>query len=180
MSDHRAVILPRVLAIDAKHDNISFSPIPPIHSEPTWAGRSARGERAGGRGTCDVSRGHWMVTLLCSLSETPTLGGALEILAAWKRCNLTALLGRAPGVCLARQHPRAAQRDRARDDREHRRHARPAVGGPSEPRKSGSKRLEDIERQHIRAVLEQAKSRIRGPLTRGVIVVGQLKAPGRA
>jgi transcriptional regulator with GAF, ATPase, and Fis domain len=37
------------------------------------------------------------------------------------------------------------------------------VGGPSEPRKSGSRRLEDVERQHIRTVLEQAKWRIRGP-----------------
>jgi transcriptional regulator with GAF, ATPase, and Fis domain len=37
------------------------------------------------------------------------------------------------------------------------------VGGPSEPRKPGSRRLEDVERQHIRTVLEQAKWRIRGP-----------------
>jgi transcriptional regulator with GAF, ATPase, and Fis domain len=37
------------------------------------------------------------------------------------------------------------------------------VGGPSAPRKAGSRRLEEVERQHIRTVLEQAKWRIRGP-----------------
>jgi formate hydrogenlyase transcriptional activator len=52
---------------------------------------------------------------------------------------------------------------------------RPEVpaGGPSEPRKSDSPRLEDVERQHIRAVLERAKWRIRGP--RGAASVLGLK-----
>jgi formate hydrogenlyase transcriptional activator len=37
------------------------------------------------------------------------------------------------------------------------------VGGPFEPKKSDSPRLEDVERQHIRAVLDRTRWRIRGP-----------------
>ena len=65
---------------------------------------------------------------------------------------------------LARQHPRAAQRRRARDDRRH----RPAPGDcPSfrshrQAHHQRGVRLQDVEREHIRAVLANSGWRVRG------------------
>ena len=72
--------------------------------------------------------------------------------------------GRAAAVRLARQHPRAAQRRRTRHDRRD----RPAPDIVARLRRQASRRrgaatkLTDVEREHIRSVLESAGWRIRG------------------
>ena len=65
-------------------------------------------------------------------------------------------------LSLARQYPRAAERRRARDDSGHRGELTIALPEPTGARVRRSARLEDIERDHIRRVLDATAWRIRG------------------
>ena len=67
-------------------------------------------------------------------------------------------------LLLAGQHPRAAQRRRARDDRRPPTPAsdHPARRTPSAAASRRSPKLVDVEKEHIRAVLESTGWRIRG------------------
>ena len=71
--------------------------------------------------------------------------------------------GGAAAVPVARQHPRAPQRRRARDDRRDRAAADdPACRRVDRAATKRSVKLVDVEKEHIRSVLESTGWRIRG------------------